>query len=196
MNLRVLSKKPANTTSTAIRIPTEIYEKIEAQSITGGMSISTLINNILRKYATWDQFVNDIGFIFLQKPFLRSILEEVSEALIIKTAKTTCHAGMRDAISFIHGKIDIEAIIDVVTLWLSASNIPSRIITDKGSIEFRIHHNLGKKGSLYFGTLLSSLFAEINIQPKASTYKDHFVAIRFKIDSAKTSVLSSNNTST
>ena len=80
---------------------------------------------------------------------------------------------MRDAISFIHGRIDIDTIIDIVKLWLSASNIPLRIIRNKELLEFRIQHNLGKKGSLYFGTLLSSLFSELNISSKKSILKDH-----------------------
>jgi hypothetical protein len=171
-----------STVNTAIRIPAEIYEKIEMQSISEGTNISAVINSILRKYVTWDQFVSDIGFIFLQKPFLRTILEEIPESVVIKAAKTTCHAGMRDAISFIHGKIDIDSIIDVVRLWLSASNLPHRIITnnDENTIEFRIQHNLGKKGSLYFGTLLSTLFGELGIAPKRSLLKDHSTIIIFK----------------
>jgi hypothetical protein len=181
-------KQPTTSINTAIRIPTDIYEKIEMQSISEGTNISTIINSILRKYVTWDQFVSDIGFIFLQKPFLRTILEEIPESAVIKAAKTTCHSGMRDAISFIHGKIDIDSIIDVVRLWLSASNLPHRIITNddndvnnQNTIEFRIQHNLGKKGSLYFGTLLSTLFGELGIQPKRSLLKDHSAIIIFKI---------------
>ena len=170
-----------STVNTAIRIPTEVYEKIELQAESDGTSISAVINNVLRKYVTWDQFICDIGFIFLQKPFLRNIFEKTPEADIIKAAKTTCHAGMRDAISYIHGKIDADTIMDVVRLWLSSSNIPLKIIRDKNNIEFRIHHNLGKKGSLYFSTLLSSLFSEINIQPKKSTSKDHLVVIKFEM---------------
>ena len=138
--------KRSATTNTAIRIPIDVYEKIEMQSISEGTNISSVINNILRKYVTWDQFINDIGFIFLQKPFLRTIFEDIPEAVIIKAAKTTCHAGMRDAISFIHGKIDTNTIIDVVKLWLSSSNIPLRVIYDKEVLEFRIQHKLKKKG--------------------------------------------------
>lgn len=175
-----MTKSP--TFSTAIRIPTDIYEKIEFQAISEGKTVSTIINNILRKYVTWDQFVNDIGFIFLQKPFLRNILEHTPETEIIMAAKTTCHSGMRDAISFIHGKIDIKSILDVIKLWLSASNLPFRIIDNVNTIEFRIQHNLGKKGSLYFGTLLTSLFAELEIKPTRSLLKDHSAIITFKID--------------
>ena len=58
-----------STTSTVICIPTEIYEKIEFQASTEDKTVSAIINHILRKYVSWDQFVSDIGFVFLQKPF-------------------------------------------------------------------------------------------------------------------------------
>ncbi len=70
-----MSKNP--TTNTAIRIPTEIYEKIEFQASTEDKTVSAIINNILRKYVSWDQFVSDVGFVFLQKPFVRNIFEQV-----------------------------------------------------------------------------------------------------------------------
>ena len=59
-----MSKNP--TTNTAIRIPTDIYEKIEFQASTEDKTVSAIINNILRKYATYDHFVSDIGLVFLQ----------------------------------------------------------------------------------------------------------------------------------
>lgn len=40
------------------------------ESVSKDASVSVIINGFLHKYVTWDQFVNDIGFIFLQKPFL------------------------------------------------------------------------------------------------------------------------------
>lgn len=109
-------------------------------------------------------------------------MEHTPETEIIMAVKTTCHSGMRDAISFIHGKIDIKSILDVIKLWLSASNLPFRIIDNVNTIEFRIQHNLGKKGSLYFGTLLTSLFAELEISPTRSLLKDHSAIITFRID--------------
>ena len=73
---------------------------------------------------------------------------------------------MRDAISFIHGKNDIESIVDVLKLWFSASNFTNKVIQADGKIEFRIQHNLGRKGFLYIGTLISSLFGDLNIKSK------------------------------
>ena len=174
-----------STTNTAIRIPTEIYEKIEFQASTEVKTVSAIINNILRKYVSWDQFVSDIGFVFLQKPFVRNIFEHVSDDELVKAAKTSCYTGMRDAISFIHGKNDVESIVDVLKLWFSASNFINKVIQVDGKTEFRIQHNLGRKGSLYIGTLISSLFADLNIKSKEALLKEHSLVIVFNSTSKK-----------
>ncbi len=71
-----------STTNTAIRIPTEIYEKIEFQAVTEDKTVSAIINNIRRKYVSWDQFISDIGFVFLQKPFVRNVFEHISMMIL------------------------------------------------------------------------------------------------------------------
>jgi hypothetical protein len=174
-----------STINTAIRIPSDVYKKISTQADQENKTVSSIINDVLRKYVTWDQFVSDIGFVFLQKPFVINIFECVSDEDIIRAAKTSCYTGMRDAISFIHGKNDVDAIIDVIKLWLSASKFTNTIIKSENSVEVRIQHNLGQKCSLYMGTLLTRLFADLNMKPEKSMLKDHSVILTFKNPQSK-----------
>jgi hypothetical protein len=92
---------------------------------------------------------------------------------------------MRDAISFIHGKNDVDSIIDVIKLWLSASKFTNTIIKSENTVEVRIQHNLGQKCSLYMGTLITMLFADLNMKPDKSMVKDHSLILTFKIPQSK-----------
>ena len=174
-----------NTINTAIRIPTDIYEKINNQAIQEDKTVSSIINHILRKYVSWDQFVSDVGFVFLQKPFVQRIFENISEEDLVKAARTVCYTGMRDAISFIHGKNDVDTIIDVIKLWLSASKFTNTVIKSENTVELRIQHNLSQKCSLYMGTLISMLFADLNMKPEKSLLRDHSLILTFKIPSSR-----------
>ena len=90
------------------------------------------------------------------------------------------------AVVFIHGKIAVDVIIDVIKLWLSASDMPLRVVKKEDIVEFRIQHNLGRKGSLYFSTLLMTLFDEIGVVPaKMPLLKDHAAIISFKTKKPK-----------
>ena len=88
---------------------------------------------------------------------------------------------MRDAISFIHGNNDVDSIIDVIKLWLSASKFTSTVNKSENTVEIRIQHNLGQKCSLYMGTLITMIFADLNMKPEKSMLKDHSLILTFKI---------------
>lgn len=172
-----------SSNSTTVRIPTYVYEKIESQAITEDKTVSSIINNILKKYITWDQFVGEIGFVFMQKPFVRSIFEFLSEEQVVKAAKTTCYVGMKDAIAFIHGKNDVESVIDVIKLWLNASQFPNKISMlqqENNNVEIRIQHNLGQKCSAYMKTLLSLLFYDLGMKANKINSGDQSLIMVFE----------------
>ena len=50
-------------------------------------TVSAIINHVLRKYVTWDQFVSEMGFVFLQKSSVQTIFEHVSNEDIVKQPK-------------------------------------------------------------------------------------------------------------
>ena len=174
-----MSRISQGSTSTTIRIPNDIYEKIEFEASSNDSHVSTVINNILRRYATWDRFVGDVGFMYMQKPFLRALFEKINEKEILNLGKTIGYTRTRDAVLFINGKVDKSGIINVIGLWLSSSKIPARVITNTESIKFIVQHNLGKKWSIYFITVLETLFAELKIKSTNQELEDHTVEITF-----------------
>jgi len=182
-----MSKSSGSTTSTSttIRIPNDVYDKIEFEASSHDSHVSTVINNILRKYATWDRFVSDVGFMYMQKPLLRALLDKISDRDIVQVSKTVGYARTRDAVLFIGGKVNVKAIINVVKLWLTSSKIPIRIIENDDSIEFIVQHNLGRKWSIYFITLLKELFSELKITTIEEDVEDHTVEITFALKTKK-----------
>ena len=171
--------------STTIRIPKDVYDKIEFEASSHNSHVSTVINNILRKYATWDRFVSDVGFMYMQKPLLRALFEKISDKDVTQVSKTIGYARTRDAVLFIGGKVNVKAIVDVVKLWLTSSKIPIRVIEKEESIEFIVQHNLGKKWSIYFVTLLKELFSELKLSSIEEDIEDHTVEITFALKPKK-----------
>ncbi|MDH3313793.1 MAG: hypothetical protein OEM28_11720 [Nitrosopumilus sp.] len=182
-----MSKSSGNvgSISTTIRIPKYVYEKIEFEASSGDSHVSTIINNILRKYATWDRFVSDVGFMYMQKPLLRALFDKISDKDVVQVSKTIGYARTRDAILFIGGKVNVKTIVDVVKLWLTSSKVPIRIIENDESIKFIVQHNLGKKWSIYFVTLLKELFSELKITTIEEDIEDHTVEIIFALKTKK-----------
>lgn len=119
-----MSKNSA--TYIVIGILTKI-EKIEFQVITEDRTVSGIISNFIRKYVSRDQFISDIRFVFLHEPFVRNILKCFPDKDLVKTSKTLYYTGMRDTISFIHGRTDVKSVVGV-KLRFSTSNFTSKVI--------------------------------------------------------------------
>ena len=144
-----------------VRVNEEVKAQLEDESELNGSTINTLISNILTKHVSWDRFAEDIGFIFLTKPFLRAVLDEVDENHIKKIAVSTCRGNIRDAVLFLKGEMNKESIVEAFDLWFSASHIPFRHIKKDGSDRYIINHGLGRKWSIYIGAVVNALLNEI-----------------------------------
>ena len=129
-------------------------------------TLNTLVSQILSKHVEWDRFAEDIGFVFLTKQFLRTLLDYVDEKALTMIAVSTCRGAMRDAMLFIKGKIDITTFIQALDLWFGASHMPFRHIVNGGSDRYIVQHELGRKWSIYIATVVNSLLTEMEYMVK------------------------------
>jgi hypothetical protein len=145
-----------------VRVPRAVREKLDAESQMSGITLNTLVSQIVTKHTEWDRFARDVGFASITKAFLRSVLEHLSDKTISTIAVTTCRGAMRDAMIYMNGKMEYSAFIKTMDLWLSAANVPFRHMTDdEGQDMYIVQHQLGYKWSIYFGTVANSVLNEI-----------------------------------
>lgn len=150
----------------SVRVAEDVKDKLDVESEMNSTTLNTLVSQILSKHVDWDRFAEDIGFVFLTKPFLRSLLDYVDEKALIQIAVSTCRGAMRDAMLFIKGKIDITTFIQALDLWFGASHMPFRHIVNDGSDRYIVQHELGKKWSIYIATVVNSLLTEMGYMAK------------------------------
>ena len=144
------------------------------------MTLNTLIGQIITKHTSWDRFAEDIGFVFLTKPFLRAILSHVSEKDMTTIAVTVCRGAMKDATIYMHGEITVDTFIKTLDSWLSASHIPFRHITDDDADKYVIQHELGTVFSSYLVTVINVILNEFKFHATKQELTDQ--SISFVID--------------
>jgi hypothetical protein len=143
------------------RVNEDVKNKIEDEAEMNNITTNALISSILTKHVNWDRFAEDIGFVFLAKPFLRVILDEVDEKTMKLIAVSTCRGAIRDAVLFLKGEMNKDSIMEAFDLWFGASHIPFRHIKKDGIDRYVVQHGLGKKWSIYIGAVVNSLLNEI-----------------------------------
>ena len=145
----------------SVRVADDVKEKLEVESELNAISLNTLIGQILTKHVEWDRFAEDIGIVVLTRPFFRAILEEVDDKTLTIIAVSTCRSAIRDAMLFITGKADLQSFLKVLDLWLAASNISFRHITEDHQDKYIVQHELGHKWTIYFTSVTNTLLSEL-----------------------------------
>ena len=148
------------------RVTEDVKNKLDVESEMNSTTLNTLVSQILSKHTQWDRFAEDIGFVFLAKPFLRLLLDHVDDKALTTIAVSTCRGAIRDAMLFIKGEINITTFIQALDLWFGASHMPFRHIVNDGSDRYIVQHELGRKWSLYIATVVNSILTEMNYMAK------------------------------
>ena len=164
----------------SVRVDANIKNKLELESEMKGMTLNTLIGQIVTKHVVWDRFAEDIGFVFLTKPFLRAILSQVPEKEMTTIAVTVCRGAMKDATIYMYGELSVDTFIKSLDSWLAASHIPFRHITNEGISKYVIQHELGNVFSQYLVTVINAILNEFKFRIHKQELTDQSVS--FEID--------------
>lgn len=168
------------TSVISVRVSADVKEKLEIESEMNATTLNTLISQVLSKHVEWDRFAEDIGFVFLTRPFLRSLLDNVDEKTVTALAVSTCRSAMRDAILFLKGEININFFLQALDLWIGASHIPFRHIEKNGNHRYVIQHELGKKWSVYITAVTNALLNEIGYRTENQRSDEQSVTFEIK----------------
>jgi len=160
----------------SVRIDAEIKNKLEVESEMKSLTLNTLIGQIIAKHANWDRFAEDIGFVFLTKPFLRAILSNVPKKEITNIAVTICRGAMKDATIYMYGEITIDTYLKSLDAWLAASHIPFRHIMADGTDRYVVQHELGDVFSDYLITVINAVLNELKFRAASQEITDQSIA--------------------
>jgi hypothetical protein len=91
------------------------------------------------------------------QPLIGKLSDEEVRMLVLEIATTS----NRDFLLILKNKVSIDSAIDFVDSWLRTSGFVYRRQSNAiGTYSFVIHHDLGRKWSLYQGELYKHLFEE------------------------------------
>jgi hypothetical protein len=164
----------------SVRVDADTKNKLEIESEMKSMTLNTLIGQIITKHVIWDRFAEDIGFVFLTKPFLRAILSHVPEKEMTNIAVTVCRGAMKDATIYMHGELTLDTFIKSLDSWLAASHIPFRHIKNNDTDKYVIQHELGNVFSQYLVTVINAILNEFKFRIHKQELTDQSVS--FEID--------------
>jgi antitoxin component of RelBE/YafQ-DinJ toxin-antitoxin module len=163
-NVRRNKKTKNNTTSSmTFRVNSNTKEALQDAANDTGISLNTLVNQILTNYVKWDKFVSKAGMIPVAKRVISEAFMKLNEDEVKELATSVGKNALNDILLFMKGKTDLDSFLSWLELWLKKNSTAAfnYTVENDGFHTCIMKHDLGWKWSLYHKRVLELILSEI-----------------------------------
>ena len=167
------------TTTMTFRLDSNILQKLYDKAEQDDISVNTLVNHILKRYAEWDMFENKAGMVSLSKPVIKDLFQRLSKEEVIEIGTKIAKNAVYDMALFMKGKIDPDSFVSwFLSRMKNCSEISSN--DEDGTTSYVMKHDLGENWSLYHKTIVESIFTEFLQHPIHTSMTGSTLVIKFE----------------
>ncbi|MHB8601028.1 MAG: hypothetical protein ACYC6W_05305 [Nitrosotalea sp.] len=174
-----MSSKKSSTIT--FRIDKE-YEKVlreEAQS--KKITMNTLANQVFGDYVEWQRYMERFGTIVLSKEAFKLILDLLDEKNLLNLAVDIGEKVPKEFILFKWKGVATDNVIKFIKMYFDHCGYGAHDQTkSEGTITFSIHHDLGKKGSVFLKAFLETVIKSTLGRSCASTVTTNSMVLSFR----------------
>jgi hypothetical protein len=164
---QVVPKATDKTYPTTFRLPVTLLGELKKESGSARVSLNTLVKQILDRYVLWERHSGKLGLIPLTRPFIAETVKSLSDERIRHIAYNGSKNALKELILLARGDLTLDSFTSVFNEWLKASCMAYRYEFDGEKHRYVIHHDLGKKWSLYLSDLLTAVCKDLTqVNPK------------------------------
>ena len=151
--------KKEKTRSITYRLPEDLVEELETESMEKNIPHNVLVKQILEKYIQWDRYADKIGMIPVPKNIIDELGKEMSGEDIDGIIKVMLPM-IKESVLFMKGKYDLKRCIETLEDYMKASGMKSDHRIEGELHHFIVQHELGVKWSLLTERLFKEIFHE------------------------------------
>jgi len=161
--------KREKTVTRSFRISESAFKALEEDASARTISVNTLVNQLLLAHTNLGRFLDKFGTIRMTRPSFAKLLNACSDASVIEVARSVALDTPKTIILAKYGVISLKTVLDYIRSmnayagWGDYGEVES-----EGRLIITQTHNLGRKGSLFIGSYLESVFGLANVHPKTS----------------------------
>ncbi|HEX5185358.1 MAG TPA: hypothetical protein VFV86_00585 [Nitrososphaeraceae archaeon] len=161
------------------RIEDKILEKIRKEGEIDQISVSNLINKILKRYVEWDSYAPKVGMIPIPRLLVEKLFEKRTKQEIIELATNIGKNELEDILLFMYKKKDWILFLNWFKTRLQNSSIEIMHTIEKNKHTFIMKHGMGENWSLYHKTIFELISKEIYQNPVDIKYNSRTISIEF-----------------
>lgn len=171
------------TESVTFRFDKDVLDRLKAESREKEISLNTLLNQIALRHLDWHTNAVKAGFITVRKGKIVKMLDEIPEEKIVKIAEYVAKTESRDFIMMLRNEYSITSALDVIETWIRVAGYSYRHEVDGDLHSYVIHHDMGKKWSLYLREQYRFLFEDFGLKRAEFTVSES--TLSFTVDTGQ-----------
>jgi hypothetical protein len=147
------------------RLSKELQDVLLGDAERNGITASSLVNRIVKKYVEWDRHAEKFKFVLLSADAFRTLLELMDDKTLTNAAETINLEYLEALTLFWFKKINLDTVLETVNLLGKYSGLFEHELDHiDGSHVISLKHGLGKKWSYYVGALIRQFIKkELNV---------------------------------
>jgi HicB family len=176
-------KVSSKSETLTFRIEHNSVKKLRSEAETQGISLNSLINQILKSFLEWHIFEPKVGMVPLSKPVVKELFTKMSKEQIIDLAMHVGKSELQNAAMFMKGgKMDLDSFLSWFETRMKNSSIQmSHVFDEKDRTHtYIMKHDIGENWSLYFKEILLYIFNELFGKRVDITSSYTMLTFRFK----------------
>ena len=143
------------------RINEHTLNALRDESARKEISLNTLVNQILKRFAEWDMYESKVGIVRLTKPVAIYLFANLDEKQVTDLAKQIGKNAHHDLALFMKHEIDIDSFLAWYETRMRVSSVETNHRFSDGVHSYIMKHELGYNWSLFHKTILETIFMEM-----------------------------------
>ena len=147
----------------SFRIEQDVIKLLEKVATGRDISLSALVNKILKNYTTSEMYFEELGFLLVSKNFLRKTFERLDQQHIEELGKEYGVTIAKEYVSYFYPQVNIDTLIQFLEIWFKRfQSFQHRIEESNPNLHYiTVNHDINMNFSLALQSILAGLIEPI-----------------------------------
>ena len=148
------------------RLQEQVVKTLAEEAERKGISVSSLVNNILKNYVTHEMQFEEFGFILVSKDFLRKIFSVIDDEKHIQDFGKEFGTTMaKEYVSYFYPQVNSNTLVQFLDYWFRRFQSCKHIVEDSDTSQrhyFTVNHDINIKFSVALKAILEGLIEPVS----------------------------------
>ena len=142
-----------------LRIPADVLAVLESDSARLGISVNSVTNSVLKRWANWDRHMRNLETVTVPKQMIHTLMSNADEKSVYDLADGI-FPFFQELVILMKGKYDLRRSIETLEDYMRTTDVVSDHRIEGPVHVFTIRHGMGAYWSIFTKTMLGRLFTE------------------------------------